>query len=203
MPVFSDGFESGDFSAWTGTLNGPAVSNVVVHTGVWSFGVRLADLFVFCYKALDANIDEFYARVYIYPDTLSLSVNGQFFDIIRFESLTGVNACKACIHRTAGVNYFALRVTGGSFVDSATVAAVDSWYCVELHYKKNVVCEIWVDGANTSSAGANVQVGRYTCAYTSSLNNNLVYFDDYVGDTAQIGGISSRMLRRLLVGVGL
>lgn len=44
MSVFSDGFESGDFSNWTGTTTPaepekPFVQNNVVHTGNWAAGV--------------------------------------------------------------------------------------------------------------------------------------------------------------------
>src|SRR3989337_2094782 len=47
--IFSDGFESGDFSAWTGTVGGPTVSNVQAHHGTYSCRAS-GSAYIYCYK---------------------------------------------------------------------------------------------------------------------------------------------------------
>jgi hypothetical protein len=161
--IFYSGFESGDFSAWTGTEgHGQSVQDTVKHQGTFAalFNIAGAGGLSDVYKTINA-LDECYFRAYV-----------------RFVSLPSDSGDKVqCIMiNVAGMDhsYIGLYVfndggtqkwqvyynpNGAGRVELAATAtptiAVNTWYCVEIHAKNGAgTAEIdgWVDGVSVGSA---------------------------------------------------
>ena len=207
--VFDDGFESGDFSKWTGTTTSSGESALVVDTlphhgnrhGQFTSNGGSDTEHAYCYKVIDK--EELYARGYFYvAGDLPLADNGDRFYFLRFrandQSLTG-----AGIRRNDGVDSWILYARDGSgwigpFYASSPVVEEHRWYCVELYWKKASsygLVEMYVDGEKVLEVGnidtadfGNVDEVDFGMVSATNVQNRLtVYGDCFTLSNAYIG----------------
>jgi hypothetical protein len=169
--IFSDGFESGSFSAWTGkkltTGETATVVNTMAHHGIYSAkftsngtgGYEYAN----CYKSV-SSLSEVYARGYFNVTTSGIVDNGDRISLIAFANASGYYAASAGWSKTGGVVKWSLTL-GSTTVYSTTSPSLNTWYCVEIHWKKSTTTglgELYVNGVKVCSI-----TGKNTAPYGS------------------------------------
>jgi hypothetical protein len=202
MVVFSDGFESNDFSAWTGTNGTPAVTGTA-HTG--AKGMECDDAADWAYED-PGNTDPCYARCYVRVDTLPGAWQG--VELLELADV-GTGTIAEWRLMNAGGPY-KIKCTrsypGWAEVWSAAIAvAVDTWYRFEVAFDSNNGAgfyKAWwgaaAEGApdlsetalDTSGATCDrVEVGTIARDYALTGNFDCVVIDtSYIGEEA--AGIS-------------
>jgi len=137
--LFSDGFESGDFTAWDSTSSAAgtlAVTQDVPHHGDdvakftsdgigWGGHGRV-------HKTIAGDEDVIYAKYHVRFDTLITGDDREYI-FIDLDSPETIEIARAKLRREAGPVYFWRATCDGIDYDSANfVPTVDTWYCVEL-----------------------------------------------------------------------
>jgi hypothetical protein len=204
--IFSNGFESGSFSAWTGTsITGGETRTVVtspVHSGAYS--ARFASNGrgkterAYAYRSITSS-NELYARGYFYISQSGITDDNDRFSFIML--LTGSTTLTyAGWARTNGVVKWTLMIRSGTssvIAYSAASPSISTWYSVELHWKRdstNGFGELYVDDVlvvsitnrNTASySSANtVRFGLpeiYRCASTTIIIDDCTVSSSYIG----------------------
>jgi len=159
---FSDGFESGDFSQWTGTSNGNngliSIVTSPVHHGTYAAKSYLAannDAWATCYKTFATSYSVLYARAYILFD--ALPANGQHRQIS--PCIMDVNAqyhlSSVFLFNDNGNYKWELRYKTNSVNENIAYSAAETinanqWYCIEAYFKGandgTGEVKLWVDG---------------------------------------------------------
>ena len=197
--LFSDGFESGDTSAWDGinTTNGGTVSVVdtVFYHGSYSCKATVL------YPASHASVykdftgqDEVYTRGYFMFSALPDSNNEDiwFMEIL----VSGNEVAKVSIYHD-GSN-LKLRVynfaASESYYSDVLSFSVDTWYCAELHLVRNStsgVLEVWLNGVKKiEQNGINTDIGQYNKFRVGHIYSDVasdVYVDCVVVADTYIG----------------
>jgi len=161
--VFNDGFESGSFSAWTGTSISSGETVAVVNT-LWHHSTLSAKFtsngdsapeMAYCYKTI-ASFTELYARGYFRVASSGIVNNDDRFYFIVFRA-GGYGVAFAGWRKVVGIVKWDLVIregTGWLHASSTSSPSLNQWYCVELHWKKDVASglgELWVDGSKVCS----------------------------------------------------
>ncbi|HSV49590.1 MAG TPA: hypothetical protein VLH35_04675, partial [Candidatus Acidoferrales bacterium] len=196
--VFSDGFESGSYSAWssTSTTSGESVSVV---TSPVSSGVYAA--------SFTSNGNGSYEKAYAL-ETLSsslgvVSVEGKFMlsqngivessdriKLIELRSGSTVIAAAGLRQRTAGLSYWLETRDGTQYVGSYVQSSTDlsQWFTMELQWTNdatngggsllvNGAAVIQVSGDNTANYGDCTEV-RVGLTETYNCGSTTLYVDD-------------------------
>ena len=192
--IFADGFESGDFRAWTGVTNTTGGSANVVssrpHSGSYSaqFNINSGNgtRRVYCYKNL-TGMSELYASAYVYvADGLPL-VNGQSLWLIQLTNSSDATVGSFGIRADASGTRWAIQYSNWPYVLGASGPSEGNWYLVEAYYKNSVSGKtliILVDGVEVASlsqdtGGSNdVTLARFGIGYYSGTSAASVYIDD-------------------------
>ena len=203
--IFSDGFESGDFSAWSEISGGGTIEvvNTKPHHGVYSahfVGTGNSHAYAIQYIGSYATL---YHRLYIYIDSSTVDAYGYFLtqmgsNYIDFFQLGVTGASRAL--------YLQYRDGGaGNTSTSATTLSLDTWYCIEVKLvKSSTVGEVVVylndvevsdlthTGLNNDDAGNTFRVGVGVLnewAYViDEFIDCVVVADAYIGPEAAGGG---------------
>ena len=155
--LFSDGFESGDFSQWTGTTittgeTATVVSNVL-YTG--SYGARFTTNGgggterAYIYKNIDPQ-SELHVRAYFnIAAGLPLDADNNRFNLFTFmnTSNTAILANMGVI-RNAGSDVWYILSPAGVF-NATSGPSMNQWYCVEFYIKTDpdlAILTVWVNG---------------------------------------------------------
>ncbi|MBS7634464.1 heparin lyase I family protein [Candidatus Bathyarchaeota archaeon] len=176
--IFSDGFESGSFNAWSGTAVTSGETATVVtsrrHHGSYSAkfttngggAASSTSENAYVYKSID--VDEVYVRGYFYIENgLPLSDNNDRFYFLRLYG-SSIAIAYAGIRKINGADKWTVYLRtdkGGSWTDavSGPLPQVGKWYCIEIHWKKdpsNGLMELYVDGVKIISV-TNVNTAPY------------------------------------------
>lgn len=141
--IFSDGFESGDFSVWTTANGSPAVVESPVHHGSYSAKVTGFYGNTIIKELTPASTG--YARTYFYITTLPSLSEGEYYNIFYFGEDSGPSV-QIC-HNGTGV-YFALHDNywgSGNFYSDVEVSS-SVWYCIEIYYRQySATCQLFID----------------------------------------------------------
>ncbi len=186
-PVFSDGFETGDLSAWTKTKNFSA-QRELVSSGSWagratSPGGTVAQAF----KTLSSTQSELYfdARVNL------VSMGGSNTVLLRLRAAGG--SPLASLNVNSSGKLWVKNHVSGTKRTSGTVMSSGAWHELQLHARIGdaSLIEVWFDGTQlndltvTTSLGTTpierVQLGGSSSAFDAA-------FDDVAADTTFIGG---------------
>jgi hypothetical protein len=176
IPVFADGFESGSFSSWNGTLvtsgENATVLNTLVHHGsrsaYFASNGDSSSEAAYCYANISPQ-DELYVRGYFYINQSGITNNDNRFYLIVLRANSKV--AFAGWRQTGGVVKWTLTVRNGTgYVNLYSVSSPElgRWYSVELRWKKdsvNGLGELWVDGSLVCSTS-----GRVDTSYYGSVN---------------------------------
>ena len=191
--IFSDGFESGNFSAWTGTLGTPTVQGTYVHHGSYAMQITAPDYHA--YKTITAATS-LYTRLYFRLATVPTGTD-QIYVLWFGAGTTWV----------VGVKILAATLTLRHYYDASHAHdysktwATGTWYCLELYWLDAASghMSVWLDGSlvidlseatstapsiTTVTAGDRYGVGTYTTQIDC-----VVVADAYIGPEAA-GGLS-------------
>lgn len=203
--IFSDGFESGDFSAWDSTEGSPTIQTTEPHCGTYS-------MFVDTYGEANNmtkkgfSLDEGYVRGYFYI-TLEDADSSRYTPLMGFGRGYQNNAHVLYY----GDNYAGLSYYNGSrqYVKSSTVLSLNSWHCIELYFLKGDgsgggVAKIYVNGSELEDVtqtdidnddgdwSSELRVGSSDVA--NWYNKNMEFYadcivvdDEYIGPEAEEG----------------
>jgi hypothetical protein len=202
--LFSDGFESGDFSAWTGTTttNGGTVSVVdtVFHHGSYSCKATIPSSHSHAnvYKDFTGQ-DEVYARGYFRFSALPTS-NGEDIWFIEILEQTGEVVKVSIYHDGSNLKLRAHSFITGSYYSGVLSFSVDTWYCVELHLDRDNsagVLEVYLDGSkeieqtdidtDKGNAYDQVRAGHiYSDVVSDVYVDCVVVADTYIGPEEEV-----------------
>jgi len=199
--IFSDGFESGDFSAWDGTSDsGVAVETANPYQGSYNYESNCSG------GGADANIMKLF--------TETAKVYGRIYFNIESDEGTSIiytafmEFSDSSWHRLAalGYNYASRNLTlkyynnSGAFdLVSSQTLEVNKWYCLEVEYYSADAGEVkvWLDGTEVSDLAVSTNNSLYKSnRMMVGIRDNWrgdvhIDFDCVVIDTEYIGPISS------------
>ena len=191
--IFSDGFESGNFSAWDGTIGSPTVGTVNVYSGRYSmcqpsaYSPHSSNC---CYENVTATSGPLYVRAYVYFTTLPSQVN--YENTIISVDLDGNARGEQVYALNNGTTvFFAYQDFYNGKTNTSEVVNVNQWYCVELCYEKSGVGQsaVWINGVLEMTDQAN-PAQQADCVYVGAHYSSwggIAYFDDVVIATSYIG----------------
>ncbi|HEX8992558.1 MAG TPA: hypothetical protein VF784_12840 [Anaerolineales bacterium] len=188
-PVFSDGFESGNLSAWT-TSTGLTIESTLVHSGGFAAQANTTNGDTYAKKTLPATYSDGYFQIYF--DLIS---NATQANLLRYRTSTGTSIGYLFVNTLGELG---LRNDVGLVtVVSTTTVSPGVWHSLELHATINGasgITEVWLDGVHvndlsiTTNLGtapiAAIQIGEVQTGRTFN-----VVFDDVVFDIQQIGQV--------------
>ena len=181
--VFSDGFESGNLSQWTGS-SGATVQQQVVYAGSWAARVTSTGAAADVYKTLGAPLSELYydGRFRV------ISQDSNNASLVRFKTVSA-GAIASVWRRGDGKLSYYNETTGVSTVGPAISAG--SWHELEVHVLVNgtsSLVEVWLDGtkvmSKTGESLGTTPVGRVYIGDPSSGKNFSFAFDSQLVSTA-------------------
>ena len=184
---FADGFESGDFSAWSGQPSGTgqaSVENTVVNSGAYAgaFTIGASGQYKFMYANLTGGgQQQSYTRFYLRLSGVTTStalaygkdVNGnRMWEIDYDANRHGLDA------------YFWNGARTRTDLFSATnILSMDTWYSVELQDVESSTGtgQLWLNGTSIGSVSADLSATSYYAQlnlYTEAVGTT--YWDDVV-----------------------
>lgn len=185
VPVFSDGFETGDLSGWASSA-GLTVQSSTVRSGVDAAEANVSAAPANARKTLPGGpYPDAYARV-------AFQVKTQTSQVILLR-----------LRDAAGIGGYVYLTSGGKlgFKSDALTATTSSlspgsgWHVVELHLSPNgpsSTVEVWLDGALVSSLSGTLDLGlagavtSIQVGDTASVTYDVVY-DDVGFGTSRLG----------------
>ncbi len=206
--IFTDGFESGDFSKWTETSSGGAgtvtVANPIKHSGTYAARTYCPNNdndFCSFDKDISTSATTTFVRWYVYIAS-SPSSGAVLYSLSHTIGVGGWQAWNLYIEGTTR----ALRLNYNTNLDdfpsktSATTLSLSTWYSIEVKWVRDAnageyrvylngseVADLTTTGLATNNMGAlsNTQFGPTGGRYYSSTVD--IYFDDVVVDSSYIG----------------
>ena len=195
--LFSDGFESGNFIAWTGTTGLPSVQGVVVHHG--SFAMASSVFNDICYKTIIAA-GTVYARFYVQWTVNPIAGSTKLFLTIENNGIG--QGIYAGVQDDGGTVKWRLSVNENDFAYHTYLANAPNpttgiWYCVEVSWIRNAVggAKLWIDGVLVLTGGAprDIDVDKVSVgagdAFGTIYSDCVVVADAYIGP--EISGSST------------
>jgi len=155
--IFQDGFESGDFSAWTGTSVSGGTATVVstpTHHGSYAakFETTILGGYARVYKVLASAYAIIHVRVYVYLNNLP-TADGQIMRFVRFENTINGWVGDSGIKNVGGTIYPYRRhyIRGVTEYTGTTPLNLSTgvWYCFEdrrVIDGANGEIRIWLNG---------------------------------------------------------
>lgn len=170
--IFSDGFESGDTSAWTGVLGSPTVQSTTKHHG--TYGLYCDARGEGVYKTF-TEVTKVYGRAYVYITQWGATVQG----VLRLFRNTWDSCCQAVIELT---NHFWRLIVNqpSETITSSVAASLSTWYCVQLAWQKSTAggAEMWVHddtGTELVHITCTVTTNNYPCTRFDVFNTDSAY----------------------------
>jgi len=190
MAIFSDGFESGDFTAWTSTEGTPAIVPSPVHHGTYAAQMNASGDY------LEKEIAEqtiLYYRCYVRFNNLQANNNSNRFDILDVLTASEEIACVEAFKNKWVLEYH----TGAGWfsIDWVSAPVINTWYCVELKIVISATVgefTVYIDGVSRMSATGldSNNFGNAIRVFLAYKNNDeplTVTFDCVVVDSSYIG----------------
>jgi hypothetical protein len=203
--IFSDGFESGDFSAWTGDYSGtgddPTITSTDVHSGSYAaeFDVP-AWCHSYVWKDISSGYNTVFARWYQRFEEVPDS-DGEYFRTFRLKDASAVTVCTMQLQNISGT--MQLRLTKdypSGNTDVSYTFSTNTWYCFEVKFTRDSSdgeYSVWINGSSvisdtgldTSSAGqpSRFIFGRasYGSIATVTQVDDVVIADAYIGSESE------------------
>jgi hypothetical protein len=186
-PVFTDGFESGNFSAWT-AANGP----ITVQTGVKFAGTHAVRATM---SGTTANVYKTLASTYtdLYFDTrFNVLSSSTTTTILRFRQ--GGGTAIASVHvNSSGFLVRKNHIDATQDMTSGTAASKDAWHELQMHATINgasSLFEVWLDGSLVGDISGTVNLGSNPISRVQlggSTSTSDTVWDEVIVDTSFIG----------------
>jgi iron/zinc purple acid phosphatase-like protein C/fibronectin type III domain protein/calcineurin-like phosphoesterase family protein len=186
VPVFRDGFESGNLSAWTSSA-GLTVQTTLVHSGTYAAQGNTTNGNTYAKKTLSTNYTDGYGRVYFNLVSYSSQVN-----LLRYRTSADVSIAYLFVNTSGKLG---LRNDVNATTLTSTTSVGSGWHALEFHVLINgasSTTEVWLDGIRindlsiTTNLGTGL-IGRLQIGEVMSGRIYDVLFDDVIFDTQQIG----------------
>ena len=205
--IFSDGFESGNFNAWSGATTGSGRLSVTTSAALVStYGMQaLINSTTPIYVSDNSPVNEasYHARFYFSPNSVTMN-NGNNHDIFVGRSASGTVIFRVEFRRSAG-NYQVralARDNGGANHNTSWYTISNASHAIEIEWKAATTSSstdgslsLWLDGtfkqtrggiANGSYRLEDVRLG--VTGNVSSGSSGTEYFDAFVSTrTTYIG----------------
>jgi DNA-directed RNA polymerase subunit RPC12/RpoP len=192
--IFSDGFESGDFSAWTNTYGTPTIITSPVHHGTYAANFNANGEYI---RKEIATTSPIYLRSYVRWDANPAS-SGQNVQLEGISIYTGTVCASLYLYNdgTDVVWRGHCRISASdNYYNSALQKnpSVNTWYCIEITVSTGnpAYWHFWVNGseltdiAESGSQGYDmnyVLVGQKSSNYTVNIDVDcVVVADAYIG----------------------
>jgi len=181
MAIFEDGFESGDFTAWTGTTVSDTYGSLTVqdttkHKGTYAANSTITSQAAwtnaFCYKTF-TGVTTAYMRQYVYVSSFSTPNYAR-----GFMGLVG-SVVAVYVGLDGNSRYLRIKGEGLTETTSSTALSLNTWYCVEVKYvvhATNGEVRVWLDGVAVDDL---TQTGKDTSAVSSVLQGRSGWWDGY------------------------
>jgi hypothetical protein len=183
QPIFSDGFESGNFSAWTKS-KGLVVENTAVHAGTYAAEGNLNNTSGYAQKLLPSTYASGYERVWFNIVNQASQIN-----LLRARTAAGGNLAFVFVDATR--HDLDLNVLGTKVRSSTTAVLQGSgWHELEMYAALNGATssvQVWLDGTQVNSLTwrgslGSTPIGAIQIGEVSNQTWN-VAFDDVAFDT--------------------
>lgn len=186
IAVFSDGFESGNLSAWTSSA-GLTVQTALVHSGTYAAQANTTNGNTYAKKTLPATYSEGYARIYFNLVSYASQVN-----LLRYRTAADGSIAYLFVNISGKLG---LRNDIAATTTTSTASVSSGWHALEFHVVINgtsSTTEVWQDGIRINDLSittnlATTPIGRVQIGEVMSGRTYNVIFDDVVFDTQQIG----------------
>ncbi|MDP9329997.1 MAG: hypothetical protein M3P11_05065 [Actinomycetota bacterium] len=189
-PLFTDGFESGDLSAWSAS-SGFTVQRQVVFDGSWAGRATTTGPPAYVSKTLAPTRANVYADVHV--DLLGASGTVQLLRLCKPKGgqIVGVWASKN------GTLVLRDYVTGVSYTSTSSIAR-GTWHELQLHAGINGTSsqvDVWLDDVKLGISGTYslgmTKIGQVALGTTATTGRSSdVAFDDVVTETAFIDTVA-------------
>ena len=186
-PVFTDGFESGDLSAWNAS-GGLVVEGSTVNSGAHAAEGNTTNGATYAKATLPSTYADAYARVWFNIVGQTSQVN-----LLRLRDSTGASIGWVYVD-TTGLLGFHNDATGINTLSG--VSPSPGWHALELHIKIDPaagVVEVWIDNSLVADlSGSNLNTGSSPAGAmqigeTQSGRTYDVVFDDAAFGTSRLG----------------
>lgn len=192
VEFFNNGFEEGDFSAWTGVVGTPSIVTSPVH-----HGTKAAELIPDerVYQTISA-VGEAFGRCY-YQNIHTIDPNT--YRIVAELTESDKDSClaRALCSNVGGTTRWQLQIrkSDGSYpiyTDVISTPQINTWYSVEVWFKKNTMngAKLWIDGNLVLTATDTTYNGNiYNYELRDACNGGIFsdYYDCVVVADAYIG----------------
>ena len=196
--LFEDGFESGDFGAWSGLTVTSGDDAIVAQTSscYGEYGAKFQTYSIASgtkRACVYKNIDEspvVYARGYFYiAEGLPLVDTDDRFTLLQFLGSGKNIICNLQVRRVQGEDRFAiLASTGDMQTTTAVYPTSDTWYCLELFaqiHATEITIKAYIDGVehlslthiDTTVLG-NIFTIRFGLANSINVQHKVVVYGD-------------------------
>jgi len=211
--LFSDGFESGDYSEWTDEFNNGThnIDSTTVHSGTYSDYCKATAAWQNWSGGVYKDIGDqslVYARNYVY--FAKLPDSGQYYDFNGLYDGWSYLA-RIRVRNNGGTLQIGLYI-GGSETLTNYALVEDTWYRIEIGRFKDASgwTKLWVDGAeeesptvtvNGDTSGNFVDRVMFGIVYSGSEADAELYQDDCIIADAYIGeeGLSQTVTETLTI----
>ena len=183
--VFSDGFESGNLSQWTGS-SGMAVQQQVTYAGSWAARATTSGTPAYAYKSLSSPLSELYYDGRFQAISQDSATTAS---LVRFRTAAG--GLILSIFRRGSDNKLSYynEVTGVTTVGPVITAG--AWHELEVHVLINgtsSLVEVWLDGTRvinkTAESLGTTALGRIYIGEPSTGKTFDFAFDNEIVSTA-------------------
>jgi chitodextrinase len=148
-PVFTDGFESGNLSQWTGS-SGTTVQQQITYAGSWAARATTVGTPAYAYKNLSTPLSELYYE----GSFQAISQGTANVSIVRFRTAANVPLFGIFRLSNGKLSYFN-GVTGRA--TSGPRVSTGSWHKLKVHILVNgtsSLVEVWLDGTKVITKNA-------------------------------------------------
>ena len=187
--LFSDGFESGDLSAWTSTA-GLTVQTTTTQSGSFAALASTTNGNTYAKVTLPGTYSDAYARTWVNLLSTASQVN-----LLRMR--TAADSSIGYLYVTPSGNLgFHNDATATNTTSATQILPGSGWHALELHLLVNdtsSTIEVWLDGSpvtdltTTAASLGTTPVGRLQIGDVQTARTYTVAYDQVAFDTARIG----------------
>jgi hypothetical protein len=187
VPIFSDGFESGNLSAWSSSA-GLTVESTNVHSGTRAAEGNTTNGGTYAKKTLPSTYTDAFTRIYFNVVSSSSQVN-----LVRLRTASGTSLGYLFVNTTGKLG---LRNDIAATTTTSTTAVSPGWHALELHMRINgtsSAIDTWLDDVHVDSLSpattnlGTAAVGQLQIGEVQTGRTYDVVFDDVAFATQHIG----------------
>lgn len=188
--IFSDGFESGDFSAWTSSNGSPSINDTIVYAGSYS---ALFDAFEWLQQNHDSQTT-IYIQTRVNFKSFSGLDDGEEAILFR-ENWSASNDCPI-IKNSGDTVYFGFIDSAGNRQISSVSVSLNTWYLLEFKISVGDEERLYINGVSVASGTApgagssgTLYLGNWYLAGAHEIQvlyDNVQVADGYIGPETSI-----------------